>query len=155
VRPVRGTLSRWRWPVAALATALAGYAWWASGVTPFTGLASLAVGMPVAAVSVAAAADLGRRRATAPPRARGAGAGSRLPWIVLGVLGAGLELTALALGGRSHRVPTLSTVVDHALGTHPFRFVLFCGWLAVAVVPLARSTIGRAGDHAPGPDPAD
>ena len=44
---------------------------------------------------------------------------------------AGLEAVGLALGGRSADVPTLSTVVDHALGWHLTRLLLFVGWLLI------------------------
>jgi hypothetical protein len=50
----------------------------------------------------------------------------------------GIEAAGLALGGKSAQVPTISTVVDHAIAWHFVRFVLFAGWLAVCVAPLAR-----------------
>ena len=53
------------------------------------------------------------------------------------LLAVGLEAVGLALGGRSAGVPTLSTVIDHALGRHGVRFVLFLGWLAVGWAPVA------------------
>jgi hypothetical protein len=43
----------------------------------------------------------------------------------------GLEIVALARGGRSATVPTLSTVVDHALAWHLARLLLFAGWLLI------------------------
>jgi hypothetical protein len=135
--PSRSPL-RWLGPVTV--AALAAYAWWATGVTPFTGGAYVAVGVPVVTVAVAAALD---RRPVGtdpvPTRSRHAGGfRAALPWVLLGAVALVLELVALSLGGRSHDVPTLSTVVDHALGRHPQRFVLFCVWLAVAAVPLLR-----------------
>jgi hypothetical protein len=129
--------------------ALAAYAWWATGVAPFTGRAYIVVGIPVAAVAVGAALD--RRGDGSPilspnqPRPSGPGAAAldaALPWALLGAVALALELVALALGGRSNAVPTLSTVVDHALSRHPVRFVLFCAWLAVAGVPLLRRHLG-------------
>jgi hypothetical protein len=53
-----------------------------------------------------------------------------------------LESLALALGGRSAAVPTLSTVVDRALVWHLARFGLLCLWLAAACLP-ARRVVAR------------
>jgi hypothetical protein len=131
--------------------ALAAYAWWATGVPPFTGSAYVAVGLPVAAVAVAAALDRRREGVPVPTRSSGAaGFRAALPWALVGAVAFVLELVALCLGGRSHDVPTLSTVVDHAQRRHAVRFVLFCGWLAVAGVPLLRRRRGRGTESAPG-----
>lgn len=111
------------------------YAWWATGTQPFTLSAYVAVGVPVVLVGAVA---LGRSACpvTSHPPALGGGLWSASPWIVILALAVGLECTALALGGQSTDVPTLSTVVDHALGRHALRFLLFCGWLAVGFAPL-------------------
>lgn len=66
------------------------------------------------------------------------------PWYALVAAGVLLESVGLWLGGRSTTVPTLSTVVDHSLSTHAFRFVLFEAWIAIAVVPAARRLAARA-----------
>jgi len=116
------------------------YAWWASGVPPFTPRAYVAVGLP--ALVLLAAAIIG-------PTSRRAGAISAtlpgpphrprvFPWAILLVLAISLEGLGLALGGRSQAVPTLSTVIDHALSRHAVRFALFCAWLAVGWAPLLR-----------------
>jgi len=112
------------------------YAWWATGTQPFTLTAYVAVGVPVV---LAGAVALGRpvSRVTSPPPTPDGGLWSAAPWIVILALAVVLECTALALGGRSSEVPTLSTVVDHALGRHALRFLLFCGWLAVGFAPVA------------------
>jgi hypothetical protein len=111
------------------------YAWWATGTQPFTLSSYVAVGGPVV---LAGAVALGRpaSRVTSRAPTLGGGVWSASPWIVILALAVGLECTALALGGRSTDVPTLSTVVDHALGRHALRFLLFCGWLAVGFAPL-------------------
>ncbi|HWE71199.1 MAG TPA: hypothetical protein VG205_12595, partial [Acidimicrobiales bacterium] len=121
--------------------ALAG--WWVTGLRPFTITAYVAVGLPVAALVVA---EVVRSRDLVhsiekPGRATFT-LGSVFPWVVLGALGIGLEGLGLALGGRSAGVPTLSTVVDHALVWHGLRFVLFCGWLAMGWVPALRWAFG-------------
>jgi len=120
----------------AAAAAAAVYAWWATGTQPFAPGAYVAVGVPVVLVGAVA---LGRpaSRVTADTSVPGVGPRSASPWIVILALAIGLECAALALGGRSSDVPTLSTVVDHALGRHALRFLLFCGWLAVGCAPLA------------------
>ena len=128
----------------------AAYAWWATGLQPFTTSAYVAVGLPVALLTVVAGVGLPGSRVEAGAGA-GAGAGaavdargvgalqlrSTFPWVLLILLAVGLEAVGLALGGRSAGVPTLSTVIDHALGRHGVRFVLFLGWLAVGWAPVA------------------
>jgi hypothetical protein len=123
------------------------YAWWATGLTPFTAVATVAVAVPVAVVALVVVARPGRTTAgdigpgAAPPRRRWE------PWAVLAAVAVSLETVALVLGGRSATVPTLSTVVDHALGRHAVRGVLFCLWMAVgasAAVRVARRRGGAA-----------
>ena len=131
-----------------VACAGAGYAYWATGLRPFTWIAYLAVAIPVVICgsvlvvrgSVGAGAGAGNRDGRVLTRA------AAIPWLVLALAIAGLEGVGLVLGGRSRTVPTLSTVVDHALGWHVSRMVLFCGWLLIGVVPAVRGhTSRRAG----------
>ena len=115
------------------------YAWWATGVPPFTLRAYIAVGLP--ALMLLVAAIIGP--ASGPVESSSAtGAAYRprrvFPWVILLVLAVSLEGLGLALGGRSQAVPTLSTVTDHALSRHFVRFILFCAWLAVGWAPLWR-----------------
>ncbi len=137
---------RWRWRRSVVVAIALAYAWWATGVPPFTTRAYLAVGIPAAALLALAAFAPSPGRAPAPsasppPTAPGPSHEERpqrhrsLPWLILLLIAVGLEAAGLALGGRSGVVPTLSTVVDHALGWHTVRFVLFCGWLAAGVIP--------------------
>jgi hypothetical protein len=115
---------------------LVGYAWWATGLRPFTGAAYTSVGIPTVALAIVAIADPGVR----PPSAnRGPALRSGRPWLVLLVVGAVLEAIGLALGGQSLTVPTLSTVVDHALRRHEVRFLLFLVWLGAGGGPLIHS----------------
>jgi hypothetical protein len=123
----------------------AGYAWWATGVRPFRAWADVAVAIPAALLALAAWRETARsgRGAGRPMRAATAlpahpyGA---LPWIALGLAAVGLEVAALALGGRSRAVPTLSTVADQALAWHVSRWLAFAFWLAVGTWPLRRVT---------------
>ena len=123
-----------------VASAGAGYAYWATGLHPFTWIAYLAVGIPV----VICGSVLVVRGSVGAGTGAGIGSGrvltraAAIPWLVLALAIAGLEGVGLALGGRSRTVPTLSTVVDHALGWHVSRMVLFCGWLLIGVVPAVR-----------------
>lgn len=117
---------------------VAAYAWWAAGLAPFTTTASVAVVLPVVALAVAAVLV-----PTRPPSLRSAGRPgyAALPWVGLLVVAIALEAVGLALGGRSRTVPTLSTVVDHALAWQGVRFVLFVAWLALGWAPVVRRTV--------------
>ncbi len=122
----------------AVLAAVTAYAWWATGLAPFTAAAAAAVALPVGGLVVIACLP----RAVASS-AIGAGRTPRpwygaLPWAGLLVVAVGLEIAGLALGGRSSAVPTLSTVVDHALAWHGVRFILFLVWLGVGWAPVVR-----------------
>ena len=136
------------------------YAWWATGVQPFTVGAYVAVGIPVVSLTVLAVAPgrswsswpVPQGPAAAPPRtAAGAasapastppdsrsGLGDAVPWIIILGAAVALECVALALGGRSAVVPTLSTVVDRGLRWHALRLLMFCGWLSIGGAPAVR-----------------
>jgi hypothetical protein len=109
---------------------------WASGRHPFTFSGYAAVLVPVAVVGVCMLTAGRGRPAPDGVRAR-VSLRQRWFWIVLIGAGLVLEAVALALGGRSPRVPTLSTVADQALRWREMRFALFCCWLALAG-PLVR-----------------
>jgi hypothetical protein len=127
-------------------------AWWVTGLRPFTTTVYVAVGLPVAAlvVVVVVVRPRGLNHSIGKPRDATVTLRSIFPWVVLLTLGIGLEGVGLTLGGRSAGVPTLSTVVDHALVWHGLRFVLFCGWLAVGWVSVLRSALGTRGDTSAG-----
>lgn len=114
---------------------IAAYAWWAAGLSPFTTAADVAVALPVAGLAVAAILI-----PTGPQSPRSAGRlGYRaLPWVGILAVAVGLEAAGLALGGRSQTVPTLSTVVDHALAWQGVRFLLFLAWLALGWALVVR-----------------
>ena len=133
------------------AVAAAVFGWWVTGLRPFTVTAYVAVGLSVVALVVAAEVVRSRGLGLSHPIEKPGHATFTLrpvfPWLVLGALLLGLEGLGLTLGGRSARVPTLSTVVDHALAWHGLRFALFCGWLALGWVPGLRSALGvRSGE---------
>ena len=118
------------------------YAWWATGVAPFTTLSYVLVAIPslamVVSYAVMGALSVHRVDVTQYYRRR-AGAvspSSMTPWLVVLVGVVSLEAAALALGGRSPSVPSLSTTVDHLLVDHWGRCVLYVAWLAVGARPL-------------------
>ena len=107
------------------------YAWWATGLRPFSWAALLAVeGAGVAALVLGS-----RRRAPAPdlPPRPGAALGG---WAaLLGALAA-WELAAYLQHPR-HDHPTLSSLADAVLGSHPAQALAFLAWLALGA-DLAR-----------------
>jgi hypothetical protein len=131
-------------PAAVLTLVLAAYAWWATGVKPFTTLAYVLIAIPsVLVVTIfAVLGGFSPRRSDVARyyRARSAGATSSsvAPWAALLVVAIVLEAIGLALGGRSPNVATLSTAVDHLLVTHWSRWLLYDLWLAAGAGPLVR-----------------
>ncbi|MGC1420355.1 MAG: hypothetical protein WA786_09610 [Acidimicrobiales bacterium] len=126
------------------ALAVAVYAWWASGVAPFTTLAYVLVAVATACVAAGYGAlgalspqrhDIARYyrlRAEDPSFARWA------PWMAVVMLALTLEIVGLALGGRSATVPTVSTMLDHLLLFHWSRAVLYFLWFSVGIWPIVR-----------------
>jgi hypothetical protein len=141
--PVRGAAGT------AVVVGIAVYAWWAAGLAPFTTAAYVAVALPVAALATAAllvptgplpVRSVRSVGAPGAPVAQGRPWYRALPWAGPLAVAVGLEVAGLALGGRSSTVPTLSTVVDHALAWQAVRFVLFLAWLALGWAPVVRRT---------------
>ena len=107
--------------VAVLVGALA-YSWIASGLRPFTYPEAIAVAIPLAVAGIAVL----RVRVDAGDAPR------RGTW-VWGALFAALvawELVSYRLSPRLDH-PTLSSIADRAMSTHPGRFGMFAAWLAV------------------------
>jgi hypothetical protein len=120
------------------------YAWWASGVRPFTTLAYVLIALPSLLVVVAylslGALSPGRRDVTRyyQERSHDVTLKNVAPWIVVVLLAVALEVVGLALGGRSRDVPTLSTTVDHLLVWHWGRWLLYVAWLSIGLTPVVR-----------------
>jgi hypothetical protein len=128
--------------VLACVICLAVYAYWVTGLRPFTAVCYAAVGVPIAVAGCILVLD-GRGRRCAQPRIGEAIKLRRvLPWLLIALVATGLEGIGLALGGESASVPTLSTVIDHALAWHLVRMVMFCGWLLIGSVPVIRAIRG-------------
>lgn len=105
------------------------YAWWAVGLAPFSGWATLAV----VAAGVAAMA-CGRRL---PRRCRPAVELRRAaPWMAVAGVASAWQLAALVQHPRQDH-PTLSSLTNAVLDSHPARAVAFAAW-SVAAAGLAR-----------------
>jgi hypothetical protein len=120
------------------------YAWLATGAKPFHALSYVLISIPilvVAAMYVVAKMFYDERSGISHyfrRRSLGLSTAHTTPWLIVLASAIVLEIVGLALGGRSTRVPTLSTEVDHLLSTHWLRCALFLAWLAVAIAPLRR-----------------
>ena len=122
------------------------YAGWAAGTRSFSTEAEVAVAIPIALAAVAALVP-DRSEPPAPPLRLGLA--SPAVGVIAGIVA--LEVAALVLGGRSSAVPSLSTVLDQTFRWHTGgRFLLFSGWLLVAVLPLA-GHLGRTRREPPSP----
>jgi len=110
------------WRIVAVLVGGLAYSWIASGLRPFTHPEEIAVAIPLA---VAGIAVLRVRVDTGEATSRGT-------W-VWGALFAALVAWELVSYRLSPRVdhPTLSSIADWAMGTHPGRFGMFAAWLAV------------------------
>ena len=135
--------------MAALALLGTLYAWWASGVAPFTALAYVLIAVPsfLMVVSYGALGALSPRRADIARyyrrRSADASFASTFPWLAILVAAVVLEVVGLALGGRSRDVATLSSAVDHLLVAHWGRGLLYLAWLAVGASPIYRLWLRR------------
>jgi hypothetical protein len=109
---------------AAGAVGVFAYAWWATGRSPFTTAATLAVvGGGLAAMAVGQA-----RRPQNESRPARAGA---VHWVVILVALALWQLSAYVQQPRSEH-PTLSSLSNAALENHTGRALAFTAWLAAA-----------------------
>ena len=122
---------------AVLAVAVAGvYSWIAAGFVPFTWPMRIAVIVPVlaAAVFVVRPSRPGGEPAMAQRRAYRR---CRAAWIVLLGLATAWELLALFSSPRDDH-PTLSSMSDDVMRTHPGRALTFALWLLVGWLLFVR-----------------
>jgi glucose dehydrogenase len=110
------------------ASAVCLYAWWAVGLTPFSLTATLAV-VPAGGAAIA----LGWRTR---PDTRPAPRGRVGPWLALVLVTATVQLSAYFQQPR-HEHPTISSLINAVIDSHPARAVGFVAWL-LAAVALAR-----------------
>jgi hypothetical protein len=117
--------SRLSWRAVVVVAAALVYSWFASGLRAFTHPEAVAVSIPLAIAGIALIRS--------QPRARGAGdrVNSRGTWVWVTLLALLLawELISYRLSPRVDH-PTLSSIADAAMSTHPGRFAVFSAWLA-------------------------
>jgi hypothetical protein len=116
------------WRTAAVGAAVAaalGYSWVASGLRPFTHPQAVAVSIPLVVAGVVLLRS--------GPRAGDAAEAPRRGWWVWVALFAVLMASELISYRLSPRIdhPTLSSIADAIMSTHPGRFAMFAAWLAV------------------------
>lgn len=111
-----------RFAVVVAAGAVGAYAWWATGLRPFTWPALLAV----AAAGIVTILVGSRRRR--PPFELPAG--GALIWGIVFALLVGWELAAYLQQPRADH-PTLSALADRVIGWRPARALAFLAWVAL------------------------
>jgi hypothetical protein len=121
---------------AALVIAVA-WAWVASGARTFTRPAEVLTFLPGLAVLVLTL----RPSAVLRPADSRAGRWGALPWVAAAAAVIGWELVQLFEQPR-HLHPTLSSVTDSLLSTHPSRFIGYLAWLVLGWM-LVRDLGGR------------
>jgi hypothetical protein len=110
----------------AVAVGLVAYAWWAVGLAPFSAQATAAVILPgVAAMAV------GRRQR----RPRGSPSDGDTygiaPWVGLAAVAGAWQLAAYLQHPRADH-PTVSSLANELLDSHPARAAAFLVWIAAA-----------------------
>lgn len=113
--------------------AAAAYAWWATGLRPFSAALTVAV---MGGGAAAMAAGTAARRRTGAAAAAPAATRDVAGWALLFGALTLWELAAYLQHPRSEH-PTVSSLADGVLDPHPVRAGVFVVWLAVAAV-LAR-----------------
>lgn len=128
-----------RAPTLALAVAVAAaYAGWASGTTPFTTPADVAVSIPSAVLFagllarwLAPAGGPWRPLPAVPEAAEPGGHRATLvPWLALLALLVAVELASYFHGGPRSLYPTISSSVEEIFRYRPVKAAAFFGWLA-------------------------
>jgi hypothetical protein len=112
----------WR-AVVVVAVALI-YSWIASGLRAFTHPEAVAVSIPLAIAGIALIRSQPRARAADRVKGRGTWV-----WVTLLALLLAWELISYRLSPRVDH-PTMSSIADAAMSTHPGRFAMFAAWLA-------------------------
>ena len=105
------------------------YAWFASSVRTFTRPAEVLTFLPAFAVLVLTLRPAARSLAGPRPGGRYP-RWEVLPWLLVLLAIVGWELVQLFQQPR-HLHPTLSSITDHLLSTHPSRFLGYLVWLAL------------------------
>ena len=120
--PIEG--SRWPWRATALVTVALAFAWVAGGLRPFTWPAAVSTTLGGLAIFIVA----WRYRPTPVPVRHDRG--QLVAWTVWLAAVTGWELWALSMTPRSQH-PTISSLINSAIETHPGRSVAVLAWLAL------------------------
>jgi hypothetical protein len=120
--PIEG--SRWPWRATALVTVALACAGLAGGFRPFTWPAAVSTTLGGLAIFILA----WRHRATPPPVRHDRR--QLVAWTVWLAAITGWELWALSMTPRS-RHPTISSLINSAIETHPGRSIAVLAWLAL------------------------
>jgi hypothetical protein len=114
------------------------YAWIAAGLRPFTEPENVLVALPMIPVLILAARR-GRGAPDAAPGRSGRGIARQggLVWLAWLLAVAGWELIALFSSPRDDH-PTLSSIADRIMSTHPGRTTIFVVWLALGAALAPR-----------------
>jgi hypothetical protein len=123
--PVIGpTRPRRRWRATTIVAAALGYAWVGGGLRPFTWQAMAATTLGGLAILIPAWRR-GRSHASVPASREGL-----VAWTLWLAAAAGWELWALSMHPRSTH-PTISSLLDSVIETHPGRSAAVLAWLAL------------------------
>jgi hypothetical protein len=110
----------------ALVVGAIAYAWWAVGLAPFSAQAAAAV------VLAGVAAMAAGRRQSRPRRSPGDGDMSGIaPWAGLAAVAGAWQLAAYLQHPRANH-PTVSSLANELLDSHPARVAAFLVWIAAA-----------------------
>jgi hypothetical protein len=115
---------RLRWRATALVLAVSGYGWVGGGLRPFTWPAMVSTALGGTVIFGLAARHGPRAAATRVSRA------GLVAWSVWLAAATGWELWALSLHPRSTH-PTISSLLNSVLASHPGRSVAVLAWLAL------------------------
>jgi hypothetical protein len=109
-----------------VAVGLVAYAWWAVGLAPFSAQATAAVVL----AGVAAMAVGGRERRRTRPTSNGDVSGIA-PWAALAAVASAWQVAAYMQHPRGDH-PTVSSLANELLDSHPARAAAFLVWIAAA-----------------------
>jgi hypothetical protein len=109
----------------AAAVGLVAYAWWAVGLAPFSAQATATV-----VLAGVAAMAVGRRQRRRGPPSDGDMSGIA-PWAGLAALAGAWQLAAYLQHPRADH-PTVSSLANELLDSHPARAAAFLVWIAAA-----------------------
>lgn len=124
-RPAR----RVSWPAVAVVVVALVYSWIASGFRAFSHAEAVAVSIPLIVAGVALLRSRHRLDEAAETGAAVTRSGTWV-WVTLLVAALGWELISFRLSPRIDH-PTLSSIADAIMRTHPGRFAMFAAWLGL------------------------